>query len=95
MKIVYHHYKDLELEKQDIRNRWWTCPPELIVTPEEDKKLLKWWHFFNGKNAYIVDPLGATQCNYAILMEIPKWFRFFFFRNIDKEHVYDVEEDDR
>ena len=73
MHIVYHHYKDRSRELKDIKDGWWTCPPELILSPKEDKQLTFLWRMWNGWDAYIVDQLGATQCNYVMLMELP-WF---------------------
>lgn len=64
MQIVYHYHKDKSKEVLDEINHWWTCPPELICTDKEAQQLCKLWHFFNGKNAYIVDPLAHTQCLY-------------------------------
>lgn len=95
MKIIYHHYSDPELEEYDRRHDWWTCPPELVMSKEEKETLVKQWHHFLGQNAYIADPLGANQCNYAILMELPNWFRWFHYRNIPEEHVYDVVPENR
>lgn len=94
MYIVYHHYKDRSRELEDIKDGWWTCPPELILSPKEDKQLTFLWRMCNGWNAYIVDPLGATQCNYVMLMELP-WFikRFTKFnpKKIECKHVFDLE----
>jgi hypothetical protein len=82
MKIVYHHTKSDTYD-------WWTCPPELICSKKAEEKLVKLWHFFNGKDAYIVDPLGHTQCLYVMLKQIPfsRLIRLF----IKKEHIYERE----
>lgn len=88
MKIVYHHHADPAKEAYDKSINWWTCPPELICTKEEEEKLIKKWRTYRGKNAYIVDPLGHTQCLYAMLSELPfSKIRKMF---IAKEHVYDI-----
>ena len=65
MKIVYTHTKsDTEW--------WWTCPPALYCSKKTEQLIVKLWHFFNGKDAYIVDPLGHRQCLYYMLRwEIP------------------------
>ena len=90
MKIIYHHYNDPLKEKYDKIHDWWTVPPELITTKEEREKLIKWWHFFCGENAYVTDPLGATQCDYYIYKQIPRIFRLFLFGFVEKKHMYDV-----
>lgn len=89
MKIIYHHFKDPKRELQDKIDGWWTCPPELVCTKEEEEKLLKAWRFFNGKNAYISDPLAHTQCLYIMLLQIP--FGKIIKSFIKKEHKYDIE----
>lgn len=92
MKIVYHHWKNRIKEKNDKISGWWTKPPELILDEKKEKFLEKWWKKFGG--IYIEDPLGHTQCNYAMYKELPWWFRLIFFVPfIKKEHVYDIEED--
>lgn len=93
MIINYHHYKDTDKEIKDKKSNWWTCPPELFCTKDEEKKLEKLWHFFNGKNAYIIDPLGHNQCNYRMLMELPYLIRkpILFFAH--KVHLYDVKDE--
>lgn len=90
MIINYHHYKDTDKEIKDKKSNWWTCPPELFCTKDEEKKLEKLWHFFNGENAYIIDPLGHNQCNYRMLMELPYLIRkpILFFAH--KVHLYDI-----
>lgn len=94
MYIVYHHYKDRSRELEDVKDGWWTCPPELILSPKEDKQLTFLWRMWNGLDAYIVDPLGATQCNYVMLMELPwfiKWLTKFNPKKIECKHVFDLE----
>lgn len=39
MHIIYHHYKEYSRELEDVKDGWWTCPPELILSPKEDKQL--------------------------------------------------------
>lgn len=88
MKIVYHHFKDPKRELQDKKDGWWTCPPELVCTKEEEEKLTKKWRNYKGHNAYIVDPLGHNQTLYAMLTELPfSKIRKMF---IEKEHKYDL-----
>ena len=93
MFIHYHHYQDQNKELKDKKDNWWTCPPELFCTEDEEKKLEKLWHFFNGKNACIVDSLGHNQCNYRMLMELPYLIRkpILFFAY--KLHFYDVKDE--
>ena len=88
MKIVYHHFADFKRELQDIKDDWYTCPPELICTKEEEEVIVTKWRNYVGDNAYIVDPLGHTQCLYVMLSDLPfsKIMKLF----IEKEHKYDL-----
>ena len=48
---------------------------------------------WKGRNAYIVDPLKAAQCNYAMLMELPwfiKQFTKFNPKKIKCKHAFDL-----
>lgn len=94
MRIVYHHYKDKSKELEDVNFDWWTCPPELICSEKEKKQLRKLWKICNGKNAYITDPLGDSQCSYIMLMELPwyiKLFTKFNPKRIECKHMFDLQ----
>lgn len=80
MKIVYHHF---ESDKPD----WWTSPPELICSQKTEHVILKLWHLFCGKDAYVTDPLSHTQLLYYILRwNIP--FSKLIIPFIKKEHIH-------
>lgn len=89
MTIIYHHWKDWKKEIEDMKKGWYSMPPELICTNKQEEKLLKVWRFFNGKNAYISDPLAHTQCLYIMLLQIP--FGKIIKSFIKEEHKYDIE----
>ena len=93
MKIVYHHFENITREAMDKAQGWWTCPPELICNKKEEEKLIKAWKFFNGKDAYITDPLGHTQCLYVMLSQLP--LSNFIKSFIKKEHKYDNDNNDK
>lgn len=93
MHIVYHHYKDKSKEFEDVKFGWWTCPPELICSDKENKQLEILWRICS-RNAYITDPLCATQCSYVMLMELPwyiKMFTKFNPKKIECKHMFDLE----
>ena len=54
MHIVYQHYKDRSRELEDVKDGWWTCPPELILSPKEDKQLTFLWRMWNRNNVLFV-----------------------------------------
>lgn len=83
-KIVYYHHKDPSKEMEDIANNWWTCPPSLEgLTKKQEELLSKVWRM--GNYGYL-DPLGYTQCLYAMLRDIP--FGRLIMKFIKKEHQY-------
>ena len=93
MDIIYHHYKDPIKEENDRIQNWWTCPPELSCTKEEEDRLRYLWHKYTGENNYITDPLGHKQCLYIMLKQLP-WFIHLFTKwspkRINKIHLYDL-----
>jgi hypothetical protein len=79
MKITYYHNPGDDYS-------WIECPPTLDCSEKEEKILTKFWHLWNGKGAYIVDPLGHKQCLYIMLLEIP--FGKIIRKLIPSEHKW-------
>lgn len=77
MKVIYY------ISRQDTKD-WWTCPPALECTHDEEMRLRKIWDWWTNKE-YIVDPLSHKQCLYYMISRLPLWWLRKMF--IKKEMV--------